>query len=78
MESFLILDADGAVRERFSHYFGAQGFYIDVASDRESAFQRLEQHIFDVVIFDVDTLGTPPEVLLRLVRGATAARWSSP
>ncbi len=72
MESFLILDADGAVRERFSHYFGAQGFYIDVASDRESAFQRLEQHIFDVVIFDVDTLGTPPEVLLRLVRGSNS------
>jgi DNA-binding NtrC family response regulator len=68
MESFLILDADGPLRERFSHYFGAQGYFIDVAPDKETAFQRLEQHVFDVVIFDVDTLGSPPEALLRVVR----------
>ena len=54
MESFLILDSDGSLRERLSHYFGAQGFYIDVAPDRESALQRLERHVFDVVIFNVD------------------------
>jgi DNA-binding NtrC family response regulator len=68
MESFLILDADGPLRERFSHYFGAQGYFIDVAPDKETVFQRLEQHVFDVVIFDVDTLGSPPETLLRVVR----------
>lgn len=68
MESFLILDGDGPLRERLSHYFGAQGFYIDVTSDRVSAFQRLEQHVFDVVIFDVDTLASPPEDLLHIVR----------
>ena len=68
MESFLILDADGALRERLSHYFGAQGFYIDVAPDRATAWQRLEQHIFDVVIFDVDALDAPPESLIRVVR----------
>ncbi len=68
MESFLVFDADNALRERLSHYFGAQGFYIDVAPDRASAWQRLEQHIFDVIIFDVDTLGGPPEDLLRIVK----------
>ncbi len=68
MESFLILDADGPLRERFSHYFGAQGYFIDVAPDKETAFKRLEQHVFDVVIFDVDTLASPPETLLRVVR----------
>jgi DNA-binding NtrC family response regulator len=68
MESFLIIDADGALRERLSHYFGAQGFYIDVAPDRATAWQRLEQHIFDVVIFDVDAIDTPPEKLLLVVR----------
>lgn len=68
MESFLILDADGALRERLSHYFGAQGFYIDVAPDRAIAWQQLEQHIFDVVIFDVEAIDTPPENLLRVVR----------
>ena len=68
MESFLILDTDGALRERLSHYFGAQGFYIDVAPDRATAWQRFEQHIFDVVIFDVNALDTPPENLLRVVR----------
>jgi DNA-binding NtrC family response regulator len=68
MESFLILDADSALRERLSHYFGAQGFYIDVAHDSAVALQRLEQHIFDVVIFDVDALEGPPEDLLRVIR----------
>jgi DNA-binding NtrC family response regulator len=68
MESFLILDADSALRERLSHYFGAQGFYIDVAPDSASVWQRLEQHIFDVVIFDVDALHAPPEDLLRVVK----------
>jgi len=56
------------LRERLSHYFGAQGFYIDVAPDRASLWQRLEQHIFDVVIFDVDAFNAPPEDLLRVVR----------
>ena len=68
MESFLILDADGALRERLSHYFGAQGFYIDVAPDQATAWQRLEQHIFDVVMFDVDAIDVPPENLLQVVR----------
>ena len=68
VESFLILDADGPLRERFSHYFGAQGFFIDVAADKESAFQRMEQHIFDVVIYDVDTLASSPENFLRVVK----------
>lgn len=68
MESFLIIDADGALRERLSHYFGAQGFYIDVAPDQATAWQRLEQHIFDVVIFDVDAIDVPPENLLQVVR----------
>ena len=68
MESFLILDSDAALRERLSHYFGAQGFYIDVAPDSGSALQRLEQHIFDVVIFDVDAVNGPPESLLRVIK----------
>jgi DNA-binding NtrC family response regulator len=68
MESFLILDADAALRERLSHYFGAQGFYIDEAPDRATACQRLEQHVFDVILFDVDAIDTPPEDLLRVVR----------
>ena len=68
MESFLILDSDGALRERLSHYFGAQGFYIDVAPDEASALQLLSQHIFDVVIFDVDAIDTPPEDLLRVIK----------
>ena len=68
MESFLILDADSALRKRLSHYFGAQGFSIDAAADSPSALQLLEQHIFDVVIFDVDALDAPPENLLRVIR----------
>jgi len=68
MESFLIVETDGALKERLSHYFGAQGFYIDVAPDRATAWQRLGQHIFDVVLFDVEAIDTPPENLLRVVR----------
>ncbi len=68
MESFLILDSDGALRERLSHYFGAQGFYIDVAPDEASALQRLSQHIFDVIIFAVDAIETPPGDLLRVIK----------
>jgi DNA-binding NtrC family response regulator len=68
VESFLIVDADSTLRERLSHYFGAQGFYIDVAPDRPTAWQRLEQHIFDVVIFDVDAIDAPLESLLRVVK----------
>jgi DNA-binding NtrC family response regulator len=68
MESFLILDADSALRERLSHYFGAQGFYIDVAPDSATLWQRLEQHVFDVVIFDVESFNAPPETLLPVVK----------
>ena len=68
MESFLILDGDSALRERLSHYFGAQGFYIDVVPDSAGLWQRLEQHVFDVVIFDVDAFNAPPEDLLRVVK----------
>jgi DNA-binding NtrC family response regulator len=68
MESFLILETEPALRERLSHYFGAQGFYIDVAPDSASALQRLEQHIFDVIIFDVQAVEPPVEDLLRAVR----------
>jgi DNA-binding NtrC family response regulator len=68
MESFLVLDADSALRERLSHYFGAQGFYIDVAPDSGSALHLLAQHIFDGVIFDVDAFEAPPENLLRIVK----------
>ena len=72
MESFLILEAEPALRERLSHYFGAQGFYIDVASDSASALQRLEQHIFDVIIFEVKAVESPVEELLRAIKGNNA------
>ena len=72
MESFLILESDPALRERLTHYFGAQGFYIDVATDSTSALQRLEQHIFDVIIFDVKALESPVEDLLRAIKGNNA------
>ena len=72
MESFLILEAEPALRERLTHYFGAQGFYIDVAPDSASALQRLEQHIFDVIIFDVKAVESPVEDLLRAIKGNNA------
>jgi DNA-binding NtrC family response regulator len=72
MESFLILEAEPALRERLSHYFGAQGFYIDVAPDSASALQRLEQHIFDVIIFEVKAVESPVEELLRAIKGNNA------
>jgi DNA-binding NtrC family response regulator len=68
MESFLILAADLSLTERLSHYFGAQGFSIDIAPDSPSAVQLLDQRIFDVVIFDVDAIDSLPEDLLRLIR----------
>ena len=68
MESFLILDEDAALRERLSHYFGAQGFFIDVAPDSARALERLEQHIFDVVIFNVSAISVPQEDFLRVIR----------
>ena len=56
MESFLVVDADTTLRERFSHYFGAQGFYVDAVPDAAAASQRLAQHVFDVVIFDAGAM----------------------
>jgi DNA-binding NtrC family response regulator len=67
MESFLILDVDHALRERLSHYFGAQGFYIDVASETAEALLRLEQHVFDVLIFDI---ATARSAMVTLIAGA--------
>ena len=68
MESFLILETEPALRERLSHYFGAQGFSIDIAVDAASAFQRLEAHVFDVVILDVKAVDRPVEELVRAVK----------
>lgn len=72
MESFLILDGDAVLRGRLSHYFGAQGFYIDAASDCMNAVQRLEQHVFDVFIFDVHAIDRPIEDLLNVVKENSA------
>ena len=68
MESLLIFDEDEGLRQRLSHYFGAQDFYIEVAADRPVAWHHMEQHVFDVVLFDVATVDAPPETLIRAVR----------
>jgi DNA-binding NtrC family response regulator len=68
MESFLIIDSDAALTKRLSHYFGAQGFYIEEASNFGDAIERLKQHVFDVVITDVLSEDLPLEDLLKAIR----------
>ena len=68
MESFLIIDSDAALTKRLSHFFGAQGFYIEEAADFTQAIERLKQHIFDVVITDVLSDDLPLDDLLKTVR----------
>jgi DNA-binding NtrC family response regulator len=68
MESFLIVDNDDALTKRLSHYFGAQGFYIEEARDYTAAIERLSQHVFDVVVADVLAEDAPIEDLLEAIR----------
>jgi len=68
MESFLIVDNDAALTRRLSHYFGAQGFYIEEAPNYAQAIERLSQHVFDVVITDVLSEDLPLEDLLLAIR----------
>jgi DNA-binding NtrC family response regulator len=68
MESFLIIDSDAALTKRLSHYFGAQGFYIEEAANFSEAIERLKQHVFDVVISDVLSEDLPLDDLLKAVR----------
>jgi DNA-binding NtrC family response regulator len=68
MESFLIVDNDAALTKRLSHYFGAQGFYIEEAPNYEQAIERLSQHVFDVIIADVLSEDLPIEDLLSAIR----------
>jgi DNA-binding NtrC family response regulator len=72
MESFLILEAETALRERLSHYFGAQGFSIDIAADAAGAQQRLDAHVFDVVILDMKAIESPVEELVRAAKANNA------
>ncbi len=53
MESFLIIDSDATLTKRLSHYFGAQGYYIEEAANFAEASERLKLHVFDVIISDV-------------------------
>ena len=68
MESFLIVDNDDALTKRLSHYFGAQGFYIEEAPNYTQAIERLSQHVFDVIITDVLSEDLPLEDLLTAIR----------
>ncbi len=68
MESFLIIDSDAALTKRLSHYFGAQGFYIEEAPNFGEAIERLKQHVFDVVITDILSEDLPFEELLQAIR----------
>jgi len=68
MESFLIVDNDDALTKRLSHYFGAQGFYIEEAPNYTQAIERLSQHVFDVIITDVLSEDLPLEDLLVAIR----------
>ncbi len=70
MESILIVDNDEALTKRLSHYFGAQGFYIEEARNYTAAIERLSQHVFDVVITDVLSEDLPIEDLLTATREA--------
>lgn len=67
MERFLIID-EATLAEQLSHFFGDQGFHVDVANKRNSVIRCLESYIFDVVIIDVDELDSPPEDYVRLVK----------
>jgi DNA-binding NtrC family response regulator len=68
MESFLIIDSDTALTKRLSHYFGAQGYYIEEAVNFAEAIERLTQHVFDVVISDVLSEDLPLDDLLKTAR----------
>jgi DNA-binding NtrC family response regulator len=72
MESFLVLEAESTLRERLGHYFGAQGFSIDTASDAAGAMERLNGHVFDVVILDMKAIDSPVEELVRAARANNA------
>jgi DNA-binding NtrC family response regulator len=68
MESFLIVDDDQALTKRLSHYFGAQGFYIEESPNYAAAIERLSQHVFDVIVADVLSEDVPIEDLLLAIR----------
>ncbi len=70
MLSILIADADSAVLDALYDLLTGAGHTVALAHERDEAFSRMRDEVFDLVVFDVPSAGMDGLTLLRTLRRA--------
>lgn len=72
MESILIVDDDGATKDRLSRYFEATASLVDLVDDASVTVQCLERRVYDLVILDLEKLGPSLDRILRSIKSSNS------
>lgn len=78
MKSMLIIEGSAAVSKLFAEIFESRGWWVAVANNRGSAFERLgEDAFYDAILVSYQVPGTDGLQIIRLIRALEHLRMTA-